>query len=97
MRLRVGCIGWQQQDIEVPERPGDILASDAVCMLDVPTNKTRTAFTKLVDHWLAEQWMRERQFVHPSQRYTTARPANAFTCFSATALDHCRRRISTAG
>jgi integrase len=49
VRLRVGCIRWQQEDVEVPGRPGDVLARDAVCMLDVPTNKTGTAFTKPVD------------------------------------------------
>jgi integrase len=49
IRLHVGCIRWQQEDIEVPGRPGDVLARDAVCMLDVPVNKTGTAFTKPVD------------------------------------------------
>jgi len=49
VRLPVGCIRWQEDDIAVPGRPGDILARDAVCMLDVPVNKTGTAFTKPVD------------------------------------------------
>ncbi len=49
VRLRVGCIRWQEEDISVPGRPGDVLARDAVCMLDVPVNKTGTAFTKPVD------------------------------------------------
>src|SRR5487761_1478066 len=49
VRLPVGCIRWQEEDIAVPGRPGDILARDAVCLLDVPVNKTGTAFTKPVD------------------------------------------------
>jgi len=49
VRLRIGCIRWQEEDIAVPGRPGDVLARDAVCMLEVPVNKTGTAFTKPVD------------------------------------------------
>jgi integrase len=49
IRLRCGCVRWQEEDVAVPGRPGDILARDAVCMLDVPVNKTGTAFTKPVD------------------------------------------------
>jgi hypothetical protein len=49
VRLRVGCIRWQHDDVAVPGRPGDVLAADAVCLLDVPTHKTGTAFTKPVD------------------------------------------------
>jgi integrase len=49
VRLRVGCIRWQEEDIAVPGRPGDVLARDAVCMLEVPVNKTGAAFTKPVD------------------------------------------------
>ena len=46
-RLRVGCVRWQHEggvestDGHAPE--------DAICLLDVPTNKTGTAFTKPVD------------------------------------------------
>lgn len=48
-RLRVGCIRWQHDS---PPAAGDtrqILAQDAVCLLDVPVHKTGTAFTKPVD------------------------------------------------
>lgn len=48
-RLRLGCIRWQRDDVTVPGRPGDVLARDAVCLLDVPVNKTGTAFSKPVD------------------------------------------------
>ena len=41
MRLRVGCIRWQTNNTEKSEQK--------ICMLDVPVNKTGTAFTKPVD------------------------------------------------
>ena len=33
----------------IPATPHDVLATDAVCLLDVPAHKTGTAFTKPVD------------------------------------------------
>ncbi|MCK9904804.1 tyrosine-type recombinase/integrase [Frankia sp. Cpl3] len=45
-RLRLGCIRWQQHtDTAGTASEG----GDAVCLLDVPTHKTGTAFTKPVD------------------------------------------------
>jgi len=44
-RLRVGCIRWQREDIVVPDT-GEILPRDATCFLDIPVNKTMTAYTK---------------------------------------------------
>jgi integrase len=48
LRLRVGCVRWQREDVTVPGT-GELLPSDAVCLLDVPVNKTGTSFTKPVD------------------------------------------------
>ncbi|WP_424534165.1 hypothetical protein ACOZ38_28100 [Sphaerisporangium viridialbum] len=48
-RLRVGCIRWQHGGLPIPGDSGEVLARDAVCLLDVPTHKTGTAFTKRVD------------------------------------------------
>lgn len=42
IRLR---LGWQREDATVPGA-GELLPGDAVCLLDVPVNKTGTAFTK---------------------------------------------------
>jgi integrase len=61
-RLRIGCIRWQREDVTVPWT-GEILPKDAVCFLDVPTNKTGTAFTKPVDRCVGEAiatWERVR-------------------------------------
>jgi integrase len=65
-RLRVGCIRWQHQGLAIPADSRDVLAEDAVCLLDVPTHKTGTAFTKPVDPLLGqaiETW----QAVRPNQ------------------------------
>jgi len=48
-RLRVGCARWQHDGLPIPGNSREILAADAVCLLDIPVNKTGTAFTKPVD------------------------------------------------
>jgi hypothetical protein len=46
-RLRVGYIRWQHDGHPIPGNSKEILAQDAVCLLDVPVHKTGTAFTML--------------------------------------------------
>lgn len=61
-RLRVGCIRWQRDDVTVAGT-GEILPKDAVCLLDIPVQKTGPAFTKPVDRLVGEAigaWERER-------------------------------------
>ncbi|MFF3159216.1 tyrosine-type recombinase/integrase [Streptomyces sp. NPDC057910] len=65
-RLRMGCIRWQHDGFPIPGDSDQVLARDAVCLLDVPTHKTRTSFTKPVDPLLGkaiEAWqeLRPRQ------------------------------------
>jgi len=48
-RLRVGCVRWQHDGQPIPGNSADVLADDAVCLLDVPVHKTGAAFTKPVD------------------------------------------------
>ena len=65
-RLRVGCVRWQHDGHRIAPDTPDVLAQDAVCLLDVPVHKTGTAFTKPVDPLLGqaiEAWQRLR----PSQ------------------------------
>jgi hypothetical protein len=65
-RLRVGCIRWQHEETAIAGDSDQVLARDAVCLLDVPTHKTGTAFTKPVDPILGqaiEAW----QALRPSQ------------------------------
>jgi len=52
VRMRVGCVRWQREDVAVPGDPGETLGKDAVCLLDIPVHKTGTAFTKPVDPML---------------------------------------------
>ena len=61
-RLRVGCIRWQSETVAIPGTT-DTLPADAVCLLDVPVNKTSTSFTKPVDRMVGEAiaaWERVR-------------------------------------
>lgn len=71
-RLRVGCVRWQHDGHPIPADAPDVLAEDAVCLLDVPVHKTGTAFTKPVDALLGqaiEAW----QHARPSQPKTLDR------------------------
>lgn len=61
-RLRVGCVRWQAAD-GGPVDTRSSVPNDAVCLLDVPVNKTSTAFTKPVDRLVGEavqRWERVR-------------------------------------
>ncbi|MEU6612077.1 tyrosine-type recombinase/integrase [Streptomyces shenzhenensis] len=65
-RLHTGRVCWQHDGTAVSPDGGDILVRDAVCLLDVPTHKTGTSFTKPVDPLLGqaiEVW----QTVRPEQ------------------------------
>lgn len=62
-RLRVGCVRWQHNGAPISGDASDVLAADAVCLLDVPVHKTGTAFTKPVDPLLGqaiEAWQAAR-------------------------------------
>ena len=65
-RLRVGCIRWQQDGQPIAGDSTDVLARDAVCLLDVPVHKTGTAFTKPVDP-LVGQAIEAWQALRPEQ------------------------------
>lgn len=61
-RLPLGCIRWQRGDVVIPGTD-EVLPKDAVCWLDVPVNKTSSAFSKPVDRVLGEAveiWKRVR-------------------------------------
>jgi site-specific recombinase XerD len=63
LRLRVGAVRWQHANIEAANNSG---ADRAVCLLDVPTNKTGPAFTKPVDQTVGEALERWQQ-LRPAQ------------------------------
>src|SRR5262249_31935301 len=59
-------VRWQHNNTPVPSDSTDVLAKDAVCLLDIPTHKSGTAFTKPVDPLLGqaiEAW----QAIRPAQ------------------------------
>jgi integrase len=82
-RLRVGCVRWQHDG--TPVAGGHVLAQDVTCLLDIPTHKTGTAFTKPVDPC----WARPSRHGRPSGRTSrscwTARPANGWISCSPSA------------
>lgn len=60
LRMRTGCIRWQNDEHQGGSR---------ICLLDVPVNKTSTAFTKPVDPIVGEYidcWEKERN-IQPDQ------------------------------
>jgi integrase len=65
-RLRVGCIRWQHTGLPIAGDSREVLAEDAVCLLDVPVHKTGTAFTKPVDPLLG-QAINAWQVLRPDQ------------------------------
>jgi integrase len=65
-RLRVGCIRWQYEDVMIPET-GEILPKDATCFLDIPVNKTSTAYTKPV-HPLVGKRIKEWEDMRPREQ-----------------------------
>jgi integrase len=71
-RLRTGCIRWQHDGTEITGDSQQVLARDAVCLLDVPAHKTGTAFTKPVDPVLG-QALDAWQTVRPAQPKFTDR------------------------
>jgi integrase len=62
LRLHLGCIRWQEEEAKIPGGV-ETLPGGSVCMLDVPVNKTSSAFTKPVDPIVGETisaWERVR-------------------------------------
>lgn len=71
-RLRVGCVRWQQDGTTIASDSQQVLARDAVCLLDVPVHKTGTVFSKPVDPLLGhaiDAW----QAIRPEQPKSTDR------------------------
>lgn len=71
-RLRVGCVRWQHDGATTTADARDVLAVDAVCLLDIPVHKTGVAFTKPVDP-LIGQAIEAWQAVRPTQPATRDR------------------------
>jgi integrase len=81
-RLRVGCIRYQS---------GDAATSDAVCLLDVPVNKTSTAFTKPVDRVVGEAiraWEQERPEQPPARDEKTGEQVHFLFSFRCARFSH---------
>src|SRR5260221_14743533 len=64
-RLRVGCVRWQYEDVMVPET-GEILPKDATCFIEIPVNKTSTAYPNPV-HPLVGKRIAEWEQIRPKE------------------------------
>ena len=71
-RLRAGCVRWQHDGQPIAADSREILAGEAVCLLDVPVHKTGTAFTKPVDP-IVGQAIETWQALRPAQPPRTDR------------------------
>ncbi|MEU4583295.1 tyrosine-type recombinase/integrase [Kitasatospora aureofaciens] len=91
-RLRLGCIRWQHDGKPIAGDSPQVLARDAVCLLDVPTHKTGTAFTKPVDPILG-QAIDAWQEIRPDQpKFTDRRTSELVDPLFAVRA----RRVSTS-
>ena len=54
VRLRAGCIRWQNADGGPAAGNAHVPGDDATCLLDVPTHKTGACYTKPVDPLVGE-------------------------------------------
>lgn len=81
-RLRVGCIRYQSSDAA---------GSEHVCLLDVPVNKTSTAFTKPVDRVVGEAirvWEQERPEQPPARDEKTGEQVHFLFSFRCARFSH---------
>jgi len=85
VRLRVGCVRWQEDDATI-SATGEVLPRDAVCLLDIPINKTGTAFTKPVDTAVGEAilvWEKTRPTQPSFSDRKTAELVDFLFCYRA--------------
>ena len=100
-RLRVGCIRWQHDGQSVAGDAADVLAENAVCLLDVPVHKTGTAFTKPIDPLVGqaiEAWQALRPAQPPRLDRKTSEHADILFCVRAhpVARDYINRALIPA-
>jgi integrase len=100
-RLRVGCIRWQHHGQPIAGDAADVLAEDAICLLDVPVHKTGTAFTKPVDPIVGqaiEAWQALRPAQPPRLDRKTSEHADILFCVRAhpVARDYINRALIPA-
>ena len=89
LRLRVGCVRRQEQDTIIPES-GEMLPKAAIWLLDVPVNKTGTAFTKPVDPLVGQAisaWERIRPQQPALLDRKTGNLVHFLFCYRATRID----------
>jgi integrase len=76
VRLRVGCVRWQHKEQPVSAGDREVLVDDAICLLDIPTHKTGTAFTNPSTRSSGRRSRFGRPYAHSNPGCPTARPEN---------------------
>jgi integrase len=76
VRLQVGCVRWQHEDVTVAETR-EVLLREAVCFLTVPNNKTTTTFQKPVNPVVGQRIKEWEQVRAPRQLPRTDRKTGA--------------------
>jgi len=85
VRLRVGCVRWQQAEPESTVEKAQ-RAAPAICLLDVPVHKTGTSFTKPVDAVLGQAidaWQAIRPEQPPLMDAKTSEVVDFLFCYRA--------------
>ena len=86
-RLRLGCIRWQREEVAVMGQTTEHVPKEAVCLLDIPTHKTGTAFTKPVDPLVGQAiaaWEAVRPAQPPMLDRRTGEQVQFLFCYRAT-------------
>ncbi len=93
VRLRMGCIRWQHEDITIPET-GDLVPKEAFCFLTIPVNKTYTSFSKPVNAVVGKAINAWEQ-VRPAHASWTRKRTRRLPSSSASEAVPFQRAIST--
>ncbi len=83
MRLRVGCVRWSDQAAALEAADGTL---PGICSLDIPVNKTGTAFCKPVDRTVGEAilaWEQIRPAQPPVVDRKTGEQSRVLFCYRA--------------
>ena len=89
VRLRVGCIRWQAGDGGPAASTTHVPGDGATCLLDVPTHKTGSSYTKPVDPLLGEAiavWEEQRPSQPPLIDRKTGEQVSLLFCLRGRAL-----------
>lgn len=89
-RLRLGCIRWQHDGAAIAGDSDHVLARDAICLLDVPTNKTAPRSPSRSTRSSAMPSTPGKPSGQRNHACWTGAQASGSTCCSRSGRDGCR-------